>query len=257
MWVVTKDHVVIIQATISIWHSVSMTGLKWLAALGVKTVEYIFLSPLLTKSVSIPLPVEVPSDLKYPDVVQYPTIVPTLSELSLSLPPVNKKKNQNSIKQGAGKTKGNKMRAGTTTAGSSTAVNASAGSSTVKNLRRNPTRRARANPTQHVASVRSVLEAPSECEPRSLREGASGTGKDCAQVELHNPSEIEEDEGQGQESEKGKDLGESQITLEADRSLGTCPVKFLGVYHVLLDPMYADGISRGSQQPTLKRPYGQ
>ncbi|KAJ3996760.1 hypothetical protein F5050DRAFT_51780 [Lentinula boryana] len=88
MWAKTKEHVVLIQATVSRRHSVSEAGLWWLLDLGVKTVEYMFLSPLSINTASIPLPAMVPPSLKYPVLVDYPdTIIPRLSSPSPSRSP--------------------------------------------------------------------------------------------------------------------------------------------------------------------------
>jgi hypothetical protein len=94
MLVVTATHVIIFQASVSGLHGVSLKGLEWLAAQGFVTVEYVYVSPSSTKSVTIPFLTAVPDSLEYSDLAQYPETVlprPNAGEVSIPDPSPSKK----------------------------------------------------------------------------------------------------------------------------------------------------------------------
>ncbi|KIK56073.1 hypothetical protein GYMLUDRAFT_47309, partial [Collybiopsis luxurians FD-317 M1] len=60
---VTNTHVILVQASVADDHSFKEEVLKWVSEHGAITVEYVYLSPPTTKSVSIPFPASIPEDL--------------------------------------------------------------------------------------------------------------------------------------------------------------------------------------------------
>ncbi|KAJ3792808.1 hypothetical protein GGU11DRAFT_466713 [Lentinula aff. detonsa] len=62
----TPTHAVVFQASIALTHDVNKKGLYWLHERGIRTMEYVYISPTLHDDVTIPFPASVPDLLEYP-----------------------------------------------------------------------------------------------------------------------------------------------------------------------------------------------
>jgi hypothetical protein len=74
LFISSQTHALVFQASIALKHDVNYEGLYWLYKLGIRTIEYVYITPSPTLNldyarVTIPFPASVPDTLNYPDFV--------------------------------------------------------------------------------------------------------------------------------------------------------------------------------------------
>ncbi|KIK61025.1 hypothetical protein GYMLUDRAFT_260992 [Collybiopsis luxurians FD-317 M1] len=73
IWIGTQTHAVIFQAVTEHPHGLSFRGLDWLAAQGLETIEYAYVTPSSAiQKVNVPFPVAIPGSFRYDDLANYP-----------------------------------------------------------------------------------------------------------------------------------------------------------------------------------------